>query len=449
MRWIAVVLLASVAFSAQTQRKQKKAAPARRAPAVEAPREWPIQSLAVSGNRNHKTEQILAVAGLKTGQPANNQVFDAARERLLATGYFATVGYRYEPSPDGKGYLATFEVAEVEPLYPYRFEDLPAEASELQAALVRADPLFGARIPATEPALKRYAQTVESYLASTGKKEAVAGRLIADGADKLVVVFRPAASPPVISFVKFVNSSVLPANTLQNAMSGVAVGVPYSEARVRQLLDTAIRPLYEARGRLRVSFPKVEAVPAKDVKGLVVTVSVLEGISYNLGDVRVEGGPVAAESLLRAADLKTDDIANFHEVEAGRQRMLKLLRRNGYMKAESTVERNINESRKSVDVVFRFSAGPQFVFGNLAVEGLDLLSEPAVRKLWTLQEGKPFDGDYPDYFLSRLREDGVFDNLGSTRSSTRVDNQRRIVDVTLHFGPAPPPKPKRDPDREP
>lgn len=437
VRWVAVLVIGGLGIAAQRPARKKAAA-------AEAGREWPIQSLAVTGNRAHAAERILRVAGLKIGQPANPAVFDAARERLLETGFFASVGYRYEPSADGKGYAATLEVAEVEPLYPVRFEDLPAPPDQIAAALGRADPLFGERIPATEPVLKRYAQAIEGFLAASGKKESVAGRLAAEGPDQLAVVFRPAAPPPVVAFVKFVNSSVLPAVTLQNAMAGVAVGVPYSEKRLRQLLDTAIRPLYEARGRLRVEFPKVEAAPAADVKGVVVTVSVEEGASYNLGEVRVGGGPVATAALLKAADLKSGDIANFQEVEAGRQRMLKLLRRNGYMRAEARLERRIDDARKSVDVAFQVEAGPQYTFGKLAIVGLDILSEPAVRKLWALKEGAPYDGDYPDYFLHRIREDGIFDNLGQTRSEARVDDERRRVDVTLTFGPAPKPKKERE-----
>ena len=237
--------------------------------------------------------------------------------------------------------------------------------------------------------LKRYSQVLESYLASEGAKVPVGGRLVADAPDQLVVVFRPATAPPVVAYVRFVNSSVIPASTLQNAMSGVAVGVAFSEPRVRQLLDSSIRPLYEARGRLRVTFPKIQVLPAADVKGLVVTVSVEEGGSYNLGDVRIEGAPVASDALFKAADLKTGDIANFHQIEAGRQRMHKLLSRNGYMKADSTIERKIDDGRKAVDLVFHFVAGPQYVFGKLIIEGLDILTEPTVRKLWALKEGKP------------------------------------------------------------
>ena len=64
---------------------------------------------------------------------------------------------------------------------------------------------------------------------------------------------------------------------------------------------------------------------------------------------------------------------------------------------------------------------------------LRLIGEAAVKKLWALKEGQPFDADYPEYFLSRVREDGVFDNLGRTKSVVQVNEDDRTADVTLIF----------------
>ena len=72
-------------------------------------------------------------------------------------------------------------------------------------------------------------------------------------------------------------------------MYGVAIGVPYSEPRVRLLLDNTIRPIYEAHGMLRVAFPKIETAPAKDVDGVTVTVQVAPGPVYKLDRVSFVG----------------------------------------------------------------------------------------------------------------------------------------------------------------
>jgi outer membrane protein insertion porin family len=415
-----------------SQARQKKAVPKPGA-SVSTQLQWPVESLSVEGNSIYSKDQILAVASLKPGQMAGKAEFEVARDRLLATGAFESVGYRFEPSASGKGYAASFQVVEVTEVYPYRFERLEAPPEQLEEVLKRSDPLFGAKIPATQAVLDRYAKAVEAFLASQNKRETVIARLTADGPERMVVVFRPEAPPPSVAQVNFTNNNVIPAKALQNAIAGVAVGSTYSEARFRQLLDTSIRPLYEARGRVQVSFPKIQTEPAKDVKGLVVTVEVEEGESFNLGEVRFEEEGLPVEELRKVGDFKTGDVANFEEVQSGLERIKKRLRKEGYMHPETRVERQIHDKPKTVDLLVHVEKGPQYLFGSLKLQGLDIHSEAAIRRLWTMKAGSPFNCDYPDYFLQRIREDGVFDNLGKTKALLDVDDQKRIVDVTLVF----------------
>src|SRR6266540_1731922 len=67
------------------------------AQAKPGPKRWPIERLTVEGLKNYSPQQTLAAAGLKTGQLAGQQDFEAARDRLLATGVFETVGYKFAP----------------------------------------------------------------------------------------------------------------------------------------------------------------------------------------------------------------------------------------------------------------------------------------------------------------------------------------------------------------
>ena len=60
---------------------------------------WPIETLAVEGNRNYTSAQVLAVAGLKKGQMAGRAEFEAAYDRLVATGMFEKVDYSFAPRP--------------------------------------------------------------------------------------------------------------------------------------------------------------------------------------------------------------------------------------------------------------------------------------------------------------------------------------------------------------
>lgn len=404
---------------------------------------FPIQTLRVEGNRALPAEGILKVSGLVVGQIAEEPVFEAARGRLAATGLFEQVGYRYSPSADKKGYDAVLQVVEIGQLYAFKFEDLSVGDAAVIAYLKKSDPLFAQKIPATKPFLERYAAEITKLAG-----EPVVGRLAAEGPEQLVVVFRPAKARPVISQVAFKGNVVLPFQPLQLAMNGVAIGEIYTEERVRQLLDTTIRPLYEERGRLQVSFPKVAAKPAESNQGLDVTVEVSDGPSFDFGDIVIRG-VAETKVLYDALGLKKDDLANFKEVEAGVGRVKAALRRQGYLKCEATHTRRLRpggaeNARNLVDLEVRVNAGPRYAFGSLAIQGLDIISEPAVRKAWQMEPGQPFNDEYPDLFLKQAPE--WFDDLGETKAIVKPDDKALTVAVTLVFKAAPrvdPSKPRR------
>jgi len=404
---------------------------------------WPIRSLAIEGNRLYPSEQILALTGLAIGQPGNQRLFEQARDRLLATGVFETVGFRYGPAPSRDGYAVVFEVAEIEQVYPIRFEFLEVPDRELRLYLETAEPLFRETIPGTKEVIARYAAHLERYLKETGRDVKITGELTSDRPGELYVMFRPAGAMPVVADVDFTGNQVIPTGTLREAIRGVAIGSRYTESRFREFLEASIRPLYEARGRLRVAFPKITSERAPgDIRGLKITVEVNEGETYELGDVRVEGTASLDQELLQAAALKIGDLANFQEVSAAIERVNARMRRDGYLKVATRAERRLDDERRKVDLVLVVEPGPQYHFGTLRIEGLDLHGEHEIRRIWGLKPGEPFPADYPDFFLDQVRERGLFDNLREARAEVKLNDAALTADVTLLFNP---PRPERPP----
>lgn len=432
----ALLLVLAGVGGAQPRRPRKPATPAKsatKAPDFSEEAAWPIEKLTVSGIQNYTADQILTVAELHAGQTAGKREFEAARQRLLAAGVFATVAYRYAPSQDGKGYDGSFEVAEIEQIYPWRFEDLPASDAELRAWLRQKDPLFAPKIPGTQPELDRYARWIAEYLGQKDYHDTVVGRVISESPAGLTILFRPAKARAAVARVIFTNTGTIPAATLQTAMYGVAVGIPYTEPQYRVLLDTTIRPLYEAHGMIRVTFPRIETEAAKDVDGVVVTTEVNPGPVFKLGKVSFRGAAAPAKELDRLANLRNDDTVNFDDVKAARERIEQSLRRSGFLRVKSEVKRDVHDDNHTVDLTFDITPGIQFLQGKLEIVGLDVVSEPAIRKIWGLQPGKPFNAEYPDHFLVRIKEEGLFDNLKTTRSETKINPDEHTVDVTLYF----------------
>lgn len=427
-----VILLGCVAIQAQTSRTRKPAAkPA--AAAAPDPSKWPLQSVSVKGNVHYTRDQIFALSGLRLGRPVTKADFDAARDRLVSSGAFVSVNCGYEPSSDGKGYAATIEVTEVPELYAVHVEDLPVKDAEFLAFARTKDPLAGPKIPGTREAVERYKGYVTELLASKNYKEPIAGKLTSENPPELIVVFRPTTPPLNVSHIKFTGASAIPASTLQNKLSEVARGVPYNESTFHVLLDRNIRPLYEAMGRMRVAFPKVTSEPDPAVKGVIVTVEVNEGPVYKLGKVRVSGAGEDESEMLKRADLKSGETANFDQVKAACQRIEGSLHRAGYLQVSTDQKRRYDDAAKTVDVDIQVNRGPLFTFERLNIVGLDIETEPVIRKMWGLKEGKPFNEDYPQHFLDRVKEGGVFDNLKNCRAENKIDPDAHTVEVTLYF----------------
>jgi outer membrane protein insertion porin family len=325
----------------------------------------------------------------------------------------------------------TVEVREVGEVYPYRFEGLGVDDQVLRETLRAQEPLWGDQVPIS--VLSRYVDAI----IHAGVKVAVTWKVEEAASGAETIVFKPAAQPPVIAEVRFRGNDVLQASALLPAINDVAVGTPYSEKDLRNQLDAAVRPLYEARGRIRVAFPKIAIEPAEKVEGVVATVTVDEGSVYKLGEVHFAGAPENdTAQLRRLADLQKGDTANFDDVKAAVGRVEKKYREGGYLHVSSKVEREIDDADHSVALTVALDLGAQYRFAKLTIKGLDLLTEPEIRKAWGPMEGKPYQPDYANAFLDRLREEKVFDNPVKSSAETHVNDAAKTVDVTLNFGSA-------------
>jgi len=400
---------------------------------------WPIASLTVEGNRSYSTAQVLAVAGLKVGQTAGKSDFEAARDRLVACGAFETVSYKFGQTPKGEGIAGVLQVAEVEQVYLVDFQDLHVSSLDLDAYLRAKDPIYSReRLPATQPVIERYRKWIEAYLASKGIEEKIAGMVAPSAEGGYSIVFRPSRPLPTVAQVTFEGNQTITQDKLREAIAG-GVGAEYTEDTFRQVLNSAIRPLYEKQGFMRVAFTELRTEPAKDVNGVHVFVTVHEGLSYEMGKVSIEGAtPLAPEALLKAGEFKAGEAANVDKIAEGVEKVRKAVWRAGYLDAAVRSERRIDEGKKLVNVALRVEAGAQYTMGRVTFAGLDLNGEAEMKRIWALAEGKPFNPEYPNIFLERVRQRGLFDNLGQTKADTKVNAKSHVVDVTLTFGGAPP-----------
>jgi outer membrane protein insertion porin family len=391
--------------------------------------QFPIESIQVEGLKRLKPAQVIAASGLKVGQQADKPDFEAAQARLVATGVLASVGFRYASSATGKGYTVTFEVSEIEQVFPVRFEELPGTEAELLKVLAAADPLFVNPVAATDVVIKRLEKALTAHLKAEPR---IIGKVVADRPDEPVLLFRPNRPRPSVASVTFTGNKAFSTAELQVKMASVAIGVLFTEDNFRELLNNQIRPIYETHGLLRVSFPKITAKPSEGLEGLDVTVEVVEGPEYKLDKVTMSGAP-RDTALLKEAGFKEDVVFRLGEVVESLEKLRAAFRAQGYMKVKTETTRTYDDVNKKVSMNVAVTYGKQYKMGRLTIKGLDVITEPEIRKMWGMREGNPFRDQYPEKFLTRVKEDGVMDNLGETRATLAYDEARGVINVTLTF----------------
>ncbi len=442
LAWTLILLAAATVLPAQITTPKKKPAPPVKSPppaaaaspanATVKPQQFPIEAIKIGGSKSYDQAAIVALTGLRIGEPLEERRIETARDNLLANGAFTNVSFRYDPAPSQKGYVVTFELVELTQLFDYRFDRLEADEAKLRAFLKEREPLFGQRIPGAANVLLRFSGAIAEYLRSQSKPAEVVGRVTTDAGDALVM-FSPPGQMPAVATVTFTGNKLMTLTQLQNKIHPVAVGSQFRETRFRELLEIGVRPLYEARGRLRMKFAKIESKPSEAVKGLAVTVEIDEGEAFSFGPVTLVGVPGAEDALVKAAAVPEAEVADMQLVTAAQAKLERLMRASGNMAATTTYDRQLNDADRLCNITFRIVPGPKYTFGKLLFQGLDLHGEHEMRRMWTMKPGAPYNGDYPELFATRIKEDQLFDGLENVRALPVQNDKALTVDVKLVF----------------
>lgn len=392
-----------------------------------------LRSLTIKGNHLYSSADIAKVTGLHLEQRVTAEVLEAARNKLLATDLFDNVtdAYRYSGAPPQ--YDVTMEVAENNQLFPMAFERLPVSSDAIRQYLRSHVPLYSDRIPGTDIVMHRYAAAIQNFVGETKPGTKVRAQVSNEDPKQLTVLFTPDAPAPTIARVTVSGNQVVDTGTILRAVNSVAIGAPLTDARLKMILNGAIKPVYAAKGYVAVSFPKIESEKAKDNLGMVVHVQIADGPQFKFGQIRFHGSGLDEEEIKSNITFRPGQVFNSQQVDNFRVDLAHRLRRRGYLDAAVTTETEDDDSKRLVNVTFNVVPGAVYHFQTLDIQGLDVATAPTIEKLWGEKPGKPFNPDYPDFFLKRIQEQGLFDNLASTQSDYTADAATHGVTVHLYF----------------
>ena len=394
--------------------------------------QFPLREVEFVGGSTFSSESLLAVSGLEIGQPVSKRDFDTALRHINDTSLFEGMRYSFEPLAGG--YKLTITLQEITELFPVRLDGFGDAASDLESRLRAKLPLYEAVVPATGPAVRTLVNIAASWWREQGGEETVVADLVPVGQAGFEMIVGPERETFNIAFTTFDNTGAVDSRELQRTFNHAAVGEAYTEARLKELLHYNARPSYTELGYMNVQFCPCTTAPDPESAGLLVKVHVEQGEVYTFGAINwPDPLPIDEESLARSTLIGVGQRVDLKAAYETMAAISEGMKRQGYMKAQATFDEHIDHEAKKVSLDVEISPGRQYFFSRLVIDGLDILSEPFVRKRWGMQSGAPFDIRYPAYFLDRVKADAMFENLKRTSWSIDEDDNTGLVDITLHF----------------
>lgn len=393
----------------------------------------PLYEVRVTGNDQLRADDIIAASGLHVGQSATRDDFDAANQKLFDTGFFTSVNYRYAAKIQRNvaGFTLTFQVTE-EPARTQAILDIPGtDVDKIWQDLGHSDPFARPQLPQNDRAVAYYQHAIESWLQQNGRPGEIVTKDESDlDQGTMAIVFLP-ANLPKIGDIVFSGNQVLDNGALQRALVTVAPGQDYTDRLFRRMLELNLRPLYEEKGRLTVSFPKF-AIADPAAASSTVNVEINEGPAWTLGKVDLAGDSLPVDEMMQAAKFPEGQLANWKQILECVNTAEKALRRHGYLHAASRPVRSLHESGNMVDLTVHVRKGDQFLFAGLQINGFSPGLEREARKLWKLEENTPMDAEYVnEYVRSMLQALRV--QVKSINSALNVRPGTNLVDVVLSF----------------
>jgi len=226
-----------------------------------------------------------------------------------------------------------------------------------------------------------------------------------------------------IKSVEFTGAS-LPHKRLRDVMS-MTEGEYYNPDQVERDKDS-LKDFYGALGYLDASVRDIEVKIDKEKHTARIVVDIDEGKRTEIGLVNITGtSPEKKAKLIAVAGLKPGDPYNEVDITDARFRILDFYTNSGYVNADVTVVRSVENYRASV--VFKVVEGGEKFFGKTVIIGNEKTRYRAFKRELLYKEGQPYSFRLLSEERQRLYKLGLFTDV----EVETIDGEDSKKDVLL------------------
>jgi outer membrane protein assembly factor BamA len=401
-----------------------------------------LREVRIEGQKHLSEAQVVAITGLTVGSDVGRADLQAGADKLVQTGLFDKVSYRFETRT---GVVVTYHVEE-SPRVPAYFDNIPWFAdSELADAIRKRLPFFDGTLPEGGGAVDQAAEAIKELIASHGLQVTLQHEVIGNPfADGKLQLFKEEGPTLRIEKLQFGDTSLLASKAVQQHLEEI-VGKPYSRMAIDLFLTEAIRPVYLAKGCLhpKLGPPEIRLTGKPEEKlpeQLPVFVPIDPGPVYHWKEVHWTGNATVSEFTLSTdVGLKPGDVADGMKIEAGWDRVREEFAHHGYLDAKVDPVAAFDESAHTVSYSVAIHEGRQYRFGKMVLTGLSPTAEKKLHAAWPIPEGEVFDKTkYEDVLVKlKLHQEQIFGELPLHYQEVghwlQADENSGTVDVLLDF----------------
>jgi outer membrane protein insertion porin family len=402
-----------------------------------------LAQVKVTGSVKFPEAQIAAASGLTIGDAVSKDDIQAAANRLADLGPFTNVRYRFTSTGDTVS--VEFTLADA-PTVPVLFDNFTLFSDEeLTQALKDAVGLFDGTAPEQGFILDSLTEALQQFLAKHGIQAAVERTYLAGpGESGMIQRFEiKGVAGLKVTAVQFGDPLATESRKLVEPARDL-IGKPFSRFAVGVFAGEHVRPLYLARGNLRVQFGTPQArftgnpnQPLPD--NVIVFLPITPGPIYRWGGVTWNGNTVfIPQALVDFLGFAPDEVADGLKVEAGWERVRKEYGKHGYLDAAIYAEPLLDDSAARVRYRARISEGVQYRMGQLVITGLSLTAERLLIAAWRIPAGEVFDNsNFEEFLANQVKNKKLFGehivHFQRVGDLLQTNPQKKSVDVLLDF----------------
>lgn len=426
-----------------------------------------VENVDIVGNRRLRKDDILYYIQTRPGDPFNEQQVQRDLQTILQLGFFDKTATRVLTEEGARGGVnVIFEVRELPIIRDLQFDGLKSvpESDVLKAFRERRVGVSKESI--YDPVKSRNAiRVLKELLAEHGHPNATIEERrdeVSATSTAITYVIDEGDRVRVVE-IQFEGNSIFSDGKLRSQMKFVKEAGLISRFKGQDILhrdkleydlrqvDNYMRskgylqarhgePRVEGVGPRRTGFPILPLPFLSSVdEGLRVTVPIVEGKLYRIGEMKIEGNSIFSEDQIRLViGLNKGDVANGERIgKALFENLKRIYGQQGFIEYTAEPSPTFKENPQKpdegiVDFVVTIEEGKQFSLRRLEFIGNTFTRDNVLRREVLLNEGDIYNQSNWEYSVIKLNQLGYFDPIDKDKDADfRTNEEEATVDINL------------------